>query len=190
VSSIEYPNLFREADTGTGICKFALCDTPPPAALTSNVNLVPFVGEQSVVVRMLYPQGPIWEIPGGTLEPGESYLDTVRREVWEEAGARLLTFRLFGAWYCRSPLPAPYRPHLPHPNYYRVVGYGEVELLGAPQSVEGGESVISVECVMVEEAARRFHDTGRGDLAELYQLAAYIRSIRDSMNDTLRFEDC
>jgi len=178
MSSIEYPNLFREADTGAGICKFALCDTSPPGDLISNVNLVPFVGAECVIVQMIYPHGLIWEIPGGTLEPGESYLDTIRREVWEEGGARLLTFKLFGAWYCRAILPEPYRPHLPYPNYYRVVGYGEVELLGAPQSVEGGESVVSVQCVSVEEAARRFRDIGRGDLAELYQLAAYIRSTR------------
>jgi hypothetical protein len=112
---------------------------------------------------------------GGTLEPGESYMDAIRREVWEEAGARLLAFELFGAWYCRSLMAGPYRPHLPYPDYYRVAGYGDIELLGTPQSVEGGERVVSVECVAVEEAARRLNGSGQGFLAELYLLAAYLR---------------
>ena len=70
-----------------------------------------------------------------------------RRELLEEAGAQLLTFELFGAWHCRSSAPAPYRPHLPHPESYRVVGYGEVALVGAPTNPPDGEQVIEVACV-------------------------------------------
>ena len=29
-----------------------------------------------------------WEIPGGTREPGEAILETARRELWEETGAK------------------------------------------------------------------------------------------------------
>lgn len=176
----DYPNLFREADRGAGMCQFEVCDAAPPSHLISNVNLVPFVGDLCVVIRVMYPEGPIWEIPGGTLEPGEGYLDAIRREVLEETGARLLTFEPLGAWYCLSALSAPYRSHLPHPNYYRFVGYGEVKLLGTPQAVEGGETVLAVACVPVEAASRRFLDTGRADLAELYRLAASFRQMRDS----------
>ena len=70
------------------------------------------------------------DIVGGTLEPGETYRDTIRRELPEEAGARLVTFELFGAWHCHSSAPQPCRPHLPHPEFYRVVGCGEIELVG------------------------------------------------------------
>jgi hypothetical protein len=34
----------------------------------------------------------LWDITGETLEPGETYLQTIQREMLEEAGAKLLTF--------------------------------------------------------------------------------------------------
>ena len=37
-----------------------------------------------------------WEIPGGTLEAGESYIEAINRELIEEAGARLISFESFG----------------------------------------------------------------------------------------------
>lgn len=109
------------------------------------------------------------------LELGESYLDTICRELLEEAGARLLTFEPFGAWRYFSFAPEPYRPHLPHPEFYRVVGWGEAVIVGQPQNPQGGEQVIDVACVPVEEASQRFLAVGRPDLAELYRLAAAIR---------------
>ena len=65
-------------------------------------------------------------------------------------------------------------PHLPHPEFYRVVGWGKVELVGKPQNPQRGEQVMSVACVPVEEAHRRFWDAERPGLAELYCLAYAI----------------
>jgi hypothetical protein len=43
-----------------------------------------------------------------------------------------------------------YRPHLPFPIYYRVVGYGDVELVSAPSIPEGtGESL----SIVIKEVA-------------------------------------
>lgn len=109
------------------------------------------------------------------MEPGESYLDAICRELIEEAGARLITFESFGAWHYFSTAPKSYRPHLPHPESYRLVGYGEVEVIGTPTNPEVGEKVESVEFVTIKEAVQRFSAMNRFDIAELYQLASRVR---------------
>ena len=58
--------------------QFQLPKKPPPQHLIANVNIVPRTSEGWLLIRL---QDGFWEIPGGTLEPGESYLDTIEREV-------------------------------------------------------------------------------------------------------------
>ena len=101
------------------------------------------------------------EVPGGTREPGESIEATLRRELMEEAGARLESFKAFGVWDCVSTAEAPYRPHLPHPRSQRLVGVGRVELVTTP-TIGDGEDVVEVLTVSLEEAQRRFRAVGRG----------------------------
>lgn len=173
VPTDRYPHLSQEADWGFARVQFALCGPLPPAPLISNVNLVPFIGDSCVVIHV-HPGR--WEIPGGTSEPGEPYLDTLRRELLEEAGARLLTFTPLGAWRCLSAEAAPFRPHMPHPEFYRLVGWGAVELVGVPHNPPDAEQVLSVELVTPEEAGRRFRASQRPDLADLYRLAADARA--------------
>ena len=131
-----------------------------------------FKDNQWLILRL---QTGEWEIPGGTLEPGENYLDAMRRELLEEAGARLRTFEPLGAWYCFSTASEPYRPHLPHPEFYRLVGYGAVEIVGSPENSVDGEQVSNVEFVSIAGTVQRFSAVNRLELAELYQLAASMR---------------
>jgi len=169
----QYPHLFNEViwPWGPARARFVLLVEPPPGRLIANINIVPRAGDDWVILRLADGS---WEIPGGTLEPGEIYLETARRELREEAGAELISLRVFGGWHCFSLASKPYRPHLPFPEYYRLVGLGEIELAGTPENPAGAEQVTTVERVSLATAVVRFNSLQRYDLAELYQLAASI----------------
>lgn len=169
--------LFEDVHWHTGSAKFERRTEPPPDALISNINIVPYIGDQWVVVRL---RDGHYETPGGTLEAGEHYLDALRRELMEEAGAEMVSFTPLGAWYCTSTAAAPYRPHLPHPNFYRFVGYGEVKLVAAPTNPDGAEMVAAVETLPLQDAVRCFEASGRPELADLYRLAARVRREADT----------
>ena len=165
---VRYPALFKTTSWGSIQATFNLAEQIPDENLIANVNVVPYCEDGWVIVQMKDAQ---WEIPGGTLEPGESYLSAARRELLEEAGALLRSFRIFGAWRCRSFDSQPYRPHLPFPEFFRVAGIGEVEMVGNSTNPPGCETITRVEVVPIGEAAARFESIGRTDLAELYLLA-------------------
>ncbi len=168
----QFPQLATPVRWGPVEAVFVPGQRLPPQSLIGNVNVIPFVGDLCVVLRMA-DRRP--EIPGGTLEPGENYLATLERELTEEAGARLLSFTLLGAWRCHSAATESYRPHLPHPDFYRVVGYGEVDLVGNPTNPAGAEQITAVDLTSVEVASRLFTQWQRPDLAALYLLADYER---------------
>jgi 8-oxo-dGTP diphosphatase len=147
-------------------------DALPPRRLIGNVTIVPFVGEDAVVLRVA---GGRPEIPGGTLEPGEDFMTALRRELREEAGADLRSWTLIGASRCLSLADSPYRPHLPHPEFYRVVGYGEIALVMPPTNPPGGEEIVEVSDMPVDMAEQTFRQWQRPDIAALFRLAASLR---------------
>jgi 8-oxo-dGTP pyrophosphatase MutT (NUDIX family) len=167
-----YPALFATVTWGTVQCSFALLQNEPPARMVSNISIVPFVGGQ--VAQIELEDGSL-EIIGGTLEPGETYREAIERELMEEAGARLLSLEPFGIWHCHSTAPTAYRPHIPHPHFYRLVARAEIEIVGPPQVPAGGERVRRVHVLPAEEAADHFRAQSRPELAELYLLAARTR---------------
>lgn len=140
--------------------------------LVSNISIIPFVGDQCVVFQL---DNGAWELPGGTLEAGEHYMDGLKRELMEELGAEMRSYQIFGQFYCTSSALEPYRPHIPHPHFVRIIGYGDVELVGDPLNPEDGEQVVAVEVVKIDEAIRRFQEQNRHDIAEMYKLAYVLR---------------
>ena len=170
----KYPVLSRGVDWGPVHARLVPVVPEEDSPMVGNVTIVPFVGEACVLIRLTSGR---WECVGGTLEPGERYMDALRREVREEIGSELVTFRPFGQFECFSSSPQPYRPHLPHPRFVRCVGYGTVNPVGEPTNPPDGEQVAEVAIVSISEAVRRFRADGREELAELYLLADHIKRL-------------
>jgi 8-oxo-dGTP pyrophosphatase MutT (NUDIX family) len=166
-----YSRLFRPANWGVVAVRFHLSDTFPPDRLTANGNVVPCVDGKWIVVRLGDGR---WTVPGGTRDPGEATEAALRRELAEEAGAAFDTFRILGCWRCVSTRRRPYRPHVPHPLFYRVVVAAEAHLIGEPTVGENAETVVEVGIFPLVDAVERLRSSGRRDLAELYLLAASL----------------
>jgi 8-oxo-dGTP diphosphatase len=173
----EFPALFGMTELGYAPidARFVLLDGGRgfDERLVAHINVIPFVGDQDCIV-VGFDTGD-WTVPGGTLEPGEHWRAALERELLEEAGAYLRTYTPFAVLQCRS-RTAPYRPHLPHPDFYRLLGYGDVELGGAPAVPAGGEQTVAVEIMPIERAAAFLARKGKPWEADLYRLAATLRS--------------
>jgi len=167
----DYPNLSSRIEWGRITTQFIL-EEVSDEALISNISIVPIVGERYVMMKL---DTGVWELAGGTLKENEPYLDALRREVQEELGAELNSYHIMGHFRCSSKADQPYLPHIPHPHFIRLVGYGEVRLIGKPLNPPDGERVIAVDVVEIAEAIHRFEEINRHDLAELYRLAHIIR---------------
>jgi 8-oxo-dGTP diphosphatase len=172
----DYPTLFGRTEvTWAPIdARFSLLTGEIDIALPARVYIVPFIGDNCVVVGFDTDSSD-WGPVGGGLEPGETFQAALERELREEAGARLRSYTAFGVLHCRSHA-ARYRPHLPHPDYDCLYGYGDVELVGAPEvPARGGEGIVAVEVLPAERAVALLAGKGRAWEADLYRLAATLR---------------
>ena len=169
----KYPALFNEVTWSSGPtrARFKMLCELSPSNLIANVNIIPQVGDSWIILQHA---NHLWDVPGGTLEEGEKFMDTLHRELIEEVGAKLISYAVFGAWHCFSKAIKPYRRHLPHPEYYRLVGTGCVEVFQPPTNPPDGEKILRVAAVSMEQAIKRFEASRRNDLAQLYQLASEV----------------
>ena len=176
--SVRYPALFAKIfwEWGPISAQFRASSHPPPLTQLAKVRLVPFIGDDVVIIRMTDGN---WDHPGGTMEPGESHEAALAREAMEEAGALVSNFNIFGVFDCISHNPEPYRSHYPHPEFSQIIGIGDVELVTSPNTVKSDEleAITSVEVVTVNEAVRRLSMRTDGSWqADMHQGAADIRS--------------
>lgn len=143
-----------------------------PLALVSNVNIIPTVGENYVVIAKSDGR---CELPGGTLEPGETVLSALRREVQEEVGGELQAYLAFGYFACYSHAPQAYRAHIPHPHFIRLLGVGEVRLQGKPTNPPDGEQIEEVCVLPIDLAIAKLEACDRHDIAAMYGVAHQFR---------------
>lgn len=74
---------------------------PDPVVAVGGVAVVD--GALLLVQRATAPEAGRWTIPGGRVDPGESVLEAVRRELYEETGLRVACGRLLGWAERRGP---------------------------------------------------------------------------------------
>ncbi len=160
-----FPQLFEESYVDYAQARITYVTGAAPDELVTRLHLVALTGEHEVVVCRSVQD---WRfLPGGTREAGESLADLARRELVEEAGAELRgDLLLFSAHEAVSELPAPYRPHFPHPRACWGYAVARVEVTGAPTNPPDGEDVVEVLTLPVEEAADylRRHDPIHADV--------------------------
>ena len=88
----------------------------------------------------------LWEIPAGTLNPGEDPLECARRELMEEAGYRASRFEKL-------------TEILPAPGYTdeRIHIFSATDLERVPQNLDTDE-VLEVACLSLDEALAMIRD--------------------------------
>ncbi|MGO4417250.1 NUDIX domain-containing protein [Streptomyces sp. MCAF7] len=149
-------------------------DEVPLRDYTSNVHVVPFVGDRVV---LLHAKESGWGPSGGTLLENEPIETAVTRELAEEIGGGATRFELFGQWDSETTAEVAYRPWLPHPRFAIALGWADVTISGSSDD-DGGvemESILEVCILPVQAAVERLEQNGERHLAALYRVAYEVR---------------
>ena len=173
VNPADYPVLFQEKVWRVQT-RVAFQLGLPPVQEIAVVGMLPYVGDEWLLVH--HGDG-WWPGAGGKLEPGESYLEAIRREVREETGAQIVHYTVIAAWHCLSLAGKPLKPHLPWPWFYQVIGFGEVALVDRPSPTDR-EQILDMAALPLEQACRRLltNAYAGAENVEVLRLAAKLRS--------------
>lgn len=152
----------------------------PDLTRLQSVNMVPFIGDRMIVIALA--DGRIM-LPGGTRERDETLLETISREMREETGYALDSCFPFAVLECISYDEKPWRDYLVHPEFERLVCFGQVHRIGLPENPAGAEQIARIEVLPVAEAVAFLRNADRPELADIYALAAEIRLTPDDLID-------
>jgi 8-oxo-dGTP diphosphatase len=170
--SARFPGLFQDQYAEYAGSRVGFTTVAVPEDLVSRLHLVAVTAAGTVIVCR---DELGWRfLPGGTREPGESLGDLARRELMEEAGARLDgPPKYFAAHIADSLRPAPYRPHLPHPRGYWAYAVARAEVIADPVNPPDAEQVVEVLTLAPDRAA--------GFIAEHHPAHADVLRLADAM---------
>ncbi len=149
-------------------------DDAPDDRLISNVHALALLGGQLVIVR----GSSGWELPGGTREPGETVDGALKRELLEEIGGGVVDSQPLGAWRCQSSAPAPYKPHIPHPEFAILVVVARLSALQPPVGWANDEGHSAIMLTSPDDAIRLLEDSDDGR-----PHADVVRLVRDRVAD-------
>lgn len=164
-----FPALFAPAVWEWGDLDVRYSMDEPPDELVSNVHVIGRTDGGIVVCR----NDLGWRfLPGGTREPHEPIEETARRELLEEAGARIVgPLTWLGAHRADHRRPAPYRPHLPHPVSYWLNAVADVVVDQPPTNPPDGEQVVEVLVLPPAEAIAYLDAHNDGVMGNIVRLA-------------------
>ena len=91
-----------------------LCSEAPPPDLVSSVRAIVFKEDRVLVMRNL---DGTHIVPGGRVEEGESFEETLRRELIEEAGMEVRVGGQIGLVHLRHTTPRPENYPFPYPDF-------------------------------------------------------------------------
>lgn len=173
--AVAFPTLFAHSYVDYADYQLGFTTNPVPDKLVARLHLVARTPLGLVIVCRSI-QG--WRfLPGGTREEGETLFELARRELMEEAGARITgSVEIFASHVADSRRAGPYRPHLPHPRAYWGYGITEAEVVGPPTNPHDGEHVVEVLTLLPAEAASyiEIHDPLHADVVRLAHAMALI----------------
>ena len=155
----------------------------PERSLVGGVDLVALNGDDVVIVAA---EDTLMR-PGGSTEPGETWVHTAARELQEEAGGRLLSLHPFGLLTCRwHSRPDWLADHAPHPRFVRVAAWCDVLLDGPPTSPPGAEQITDVLSLPPAEAVARLRQVGNHHHADLIEAGL---AARNALSQEAWFDD-
>lgn len=135
--------------------------------------VIPFISDsQCLVTRRSNGK---WVLPGGTLEPGETWEEAGRRELMEETGSILGDLHPIGMYSCVSQSDEARLFHLPHPEHVRVVSWADVVRNTSGRfDPDPDSSIVEVRTVHYKRAAELFGPES-ADYGELYLFAHELK---------------
>ena len=166
----DFPDLSHHGREGIEFVHF---DPEEANIYCGSSYVIPFISEtECLVTRRANGR---WVLPGGTLEPGERWLEAAHRELMEETGALLHNIAPLGMYRSISQDTQPRLPHIPHPLHVRVVLAADAKQVKPPADPDDNSKITEVRIIKYDEAFNLFSAADR-DFAALYHLAYAMRN--------------
>ncbi len=139
------------------------------STICGSAYVIPFISDSHCLATRR--SNGKWVLPGGTLEPGETWEEAGRRELLEETGSIPGNLHPIGMYYCVSGVDRPRLSHFPYPEHVRVVSWANVvqNTVKRPDP-DLNSRIVEVRTVHFRRAAELFGPES-ADFGELYRFA-------------------